>query len=437
MSMIWRLLLIAAFIFCVGLIDDLRSLKPWQKLVAQMFASALAWIVGVRINGIAGFAIPEWLSLPITILWLAGCSNAFNLIDGLDGLASGLGLFATTSMMIVALLKEDFSLALATAPLAGALLAFLRYNFNPASIFLGDCGSLLIGFLLGCYGVLWSQKSATVFGMTAPLMAVSLPLMDVLLSMARRFLRGRPIFSPDRGHIHHRLLDRGLTPKRVAIVLYGAGFLGATLSLLQSVFEKQLAGLVLILFAAGIWIGVGKLGYIEFDATLRTLTDGSLRRFVSENITLRQLQDAVARAVSVDECWAALKSAARDFGFQHIRMRLCAEEYQELFRTASGKKSWTLRIPVRDGEYVNCSKEINGPACQHGLASFAQVVSESLAMRAPDLKPSLTVDPQIANLATSLASFEPSQPGLSSGRLHNSETLLPDHVDGRLQSGAV
>ena len=157
-----------------------------------------------------------WWTLPLTLLWLVACMNAFNLIDGVDGLASGLGLFATVTTFVAALLQKNVPLALATIPLAGALLGFLRYNFNPASIFLGDSGSLLIGFLLGCFGVIWSQKSATFLGMTAPLMTLAIPLLDVCLSVVRRYMRHEPLFKADRGHIHHRLLDRGFTPRRVA-----------------------------------------------------------------------------------------------------------------------------------------------------------------------------------------------------------------------------
>jgi UDP-GlcNAc:undecaprenyl-phosphate GlcNAc-1-phosphate transferase len=124
-------------------------------------------------------------------------------------------------------------LALATLPLAGCLLRFLRYNFNPASIFLGDCGSLFIGFLLGCYGVLWSQKSATMLGMAAPLMAFSIPLLDTTLAIARRFLRKKSIVGADRGHIHHRLLDRGLSPRKVAFLLYGICAIAALFSLVM------------------------------------------------------------------------------------------------------------------------------------------------------------------------------------------------------------
>ncbi len=162
-----------------------------------------------------------WWSIPATILWLLACTNAFNLVDGMDGLAAGVGLFSTLTIFVAALLQQNMALAMATVALAGCLLGFLRYNFNPATTFLGDSGSLLIGFVLVCYGIIWVQKSSTFLGMTAPIMALSLPLFDVTLAIARRFLRTQSIFSADRGHIHHRLLDRGISPRKAVLLLYG------------------------------------------------------------------------------------------------------------------------------------------------------------------------------------------------------------------------
>src|SRR5207247_1602256 len=170
-------------IFATGLLDDLFGLSPWQKIFGQVGAAGLAYWAGVRVLGVAGFSAHGWWSIPLTVLWLVGCANAFNLIDGVDGLAAGVGLFATLTIFLAALLQNNAPLALATVPLAGALLAFLRYNFNPASIFLGDCGSLSIGFLLGCYGIIWSQKSATMLVMSAPLLALAIPLHDTCITI--------------------------------------------------------------------------------------------------------------------------------------------------------------------------------------------------------------------------------------------------------------
>jgi UDP-N-acetylmuramyl pentapeptide phosphotransferase/UDP-N-acetylglucosamine-1-phosphate transferase len=145
-----------------------------MKILGQIVAALLACNANVQIQSVAGFAIAStWWHVPITVLWLVTCSNAFNLIDGLDGLAVGVGLFATATAFLSALIGGNYALALATAPLLGALLGFFPYNFEPASIFMGDCGSLTVGFLLGCFGVIWSQKSATLLGMTAPLLALA------------------------------------------------------------------------------------------------------------------------------------------------------------------------------------------------------------------------------------------------------------------------
>ncbi len=171
LTLAFRLLPAAVLMFLTGLLDDLWGLRPWQKLAGQFIAISTAIAGGVQIGSIAGYHLTPWLGIPITLLWLVGCTNALNLIDGVDGLAAGVALFATATTLIAALLQHNVSLALATAPLVGATLGFLRYNFNPASIFLGDSGSLLLGFLLGSYGVVWSQKSATILGMTAPLIA--------------------------------------------------------------------------------------------------------------------------------------------------------------------------------------------------------------------------------------------------------------------------
>jgi UDP-GlcNAc:undecaprenyl-phosphate GlcNAc-1-phosphate transferase len=218
--------------FATGLLDDIFGLKPWMKLLGQILAAVLACNANVQIHGIGGHAAAgAWWQIPLTILWLVGFSNAFNLIDGLDGLAVGVGLFATATAFLSALLTGNIALAFVTAPLLGALLGFLPYNFNPASIFMGDCGSLTVGFLLGCFGVIWSQKSATLLGMTAPLIAMAIPLLDTALAISRRFLRGQAIFAGDRGHIHHRLLARGFTPRRIAFLLYASAGVLACLSL--------------------------------------------------------------------------------------------------------------------------------------------------------------------------------------------------------------
>ena len=226
---IYELLPGVIIIFGVGLADDIFGLKPWHKLLAEAIAASYAYFAGVHVLGFSNHLVGGWLSFILTLGWLLLCTNAFNLIDGIDGLAAGAALVATLTMLIAAKFGDNYGLALATAPLSGSLCGILVYNFNPASIFLGDCGSLTLGYLLGCCGLIWSQKPATLLGMTAPVVVLGLPLLDTTLTIVRRFVGRRPLFIADRSHIHHRLLERGLTPRRVTVLLYGACAVAAAL----------------------------------------------------------------------------------------------------------------------------------------------------------------------------------------------------------------
>lgn len=218
----------AALILITGLLDDLFTLKPLEKLVGQILAAGAAFASGLRLDSLAGHDIPLGLQLPLTLAWLLITTNALNLIDGLDGLCAGVGLLSAGALFGAALLLGDASLAMATLPLAAALAGFLLFNFNPASVFLGDSGALLIGFLLGCFGLAWCQKTATLLSVGVPLLAVGVPLTDLSLSILRRLAARRPIFAADRGHIHHRLLDLGFTHRGAVLVLYVAGAVAAS-----------------------------------------------------------------------------------------------------------------------------------------------------------------------------------------------------------------
>jgi len=368
LATVFRLLPGLALVFGTGLVDDRFNLRPWQKLVGEVAAAVWMWTAGVRIT-IPGQA--QWLSLMLTVGWLILCANAFNLIDGVDGVAAGLGLTATLTSLAAALLHGDTMLALATAPLAGCLLGFLRYNFNPASIFLGDSGSLSIGFLLGTYAVIWSEKSATLLGIAAPAMALALPLIEVGLSIARRFLRNEPIFKGDRGHIHHRLLDRGFTPRRVALVLYGAGGVAATLSLVRNRFP----GLVFLLFLVVAYAGVRYLSYAEFRAVARFVRNG-LRPVLGAQVRVELLERSLRAASDPGECWAAIAAAGRALGYGRVVARLNG------YRFASGpsgpREAWQMRVNLSGGDYVNIV-QFQGAARQpRVLAAFVETIGRVL-----------------------------------------------------------
>jgi UDP-GlcNAc:undecaprenyl-phosphate GlcNAc-1-phosphate transferase len=352
----------ATIIFFTGLVDDLLGLKAWQKFAAQLAAAAVAISAGVQITILDWRHLPPWCAISVTALWLVGCTNAFNLIDGVDGLAAGVGLFATVTTLIAALLEHNIGLAVATVPLAGALLGILRYNFNPASIFLGDSGSLFIGFLLGCYSVLWSQKSATIVGMTAPLIALSIPILDTCLSVMRRFLRGQPIFDADHGHIHHKLLGRGLTPRRVVILVYIICGLCAALSLLQNFAHERLGGLIIVLFCSGVLIGVQYLGYSEFEMARRLVLAGNFRRTLNAELQLSKFREDLAVAATPEQCWKVLQRTYSEFGFNEIRFKVADRLYTDTTNSHHDGNVWTVRIRLSENDYINFSREFNTEA---------------------------------------------------------------------------
>ena len=403
---IWRLMPAMGAIFLTGLLDDLLDLRPWMKLAGQVGAGALAYWGGVRILSVAGHAQTEWLSLPLTIAWLVICTNAFNLIDGVDGLATGVGILASLTTFLASLLEGDWTLALATLPLTGALVGFLRYNFNPASIFLGDSGSLLIGFLLGSYGVIWSQKSATMMGMAAPMMALALPLLDVCLSVARRFVNNEPIFAGDRGHIHHRLLDRGFTPRRVAFLLYGACGIGATFSLLQSQLHNRLAGVVVVLFGAATWVGVQYLGYVEFVATRRFLW-GGLRPMLGAHVKLEAMERALQSARSIDECWKTLAASAKALGYSEINACLGGRRFGAAPARATDATFWQMRLNLSKGDYVNVTQRGGAVEQPVLVVPFVDVVRRLLPAKIAELSGARATSGSFENLA---GAIEPDAP---------------------------
>lgn len=385
LPLVWMLLPAVGIVFLTGLADDLRGLKPWQKLAGQTAAALWAYFAGVHIYAIGGHDLAIYWSLPLTLAWFIGCTNAFNLIDGVDGLATGVGLFATLTTLVAALLQGNVALAMATVPLAGSLLGFLRYNFNPASIFLGDSGSLTTGFLLGCYGIIWSQKSATLLGMTAPLIALAIPILDVGLSILRRSLRGQPIFKADRGHIHHMLLKRGLTSRRVVLLLYGVCGLCASVSVMQSVLENRYAGVILVLFCVVTWIGVQNLGYAEFRAARRLLLGGAFQNTLNAQLALRTFEESLQTAHTVEDCWMALCQACPEFGFVSVRMYLGGRTYYQN-GLPQPEASWAVRIPLSDAEWVNFTRPSGSAVLPMAVAPFVDSVRGKLPLKLQEVE---------------------------------------------------
>ena len=335
----------AAIIFTTGLLDDLFTLKPWQKLAGQFVAASLAVWLGARL---AILPTHPSVSVVLSVMWLIGCSNAINLVDGMDGLATGVSLLATLTSLTIGLLSGNVGLTLATVPLAGCLLAFLRYNFSPASVFLGDCGSLTIGFIIGCFGLIWSQSSGGRIGLLAPLMALALPLIDVVLAIGRRFLRRIPITQADRGHIHHMVLKLGFSTRKAAFVLYAACGFCASSAILVSVSNNGLHWPILLIFICFTLIGIDRLGYVEFVAARKAFTYTFRRRTVQDHIILEELDRALLQTRNLEEWWAVVISTTHALAFTSVRMEFQGDIYHEVLHESSFKSS--CRIHLNLGE---------------------------------------------------------------------------------------
>ncbi|MDE3197197.1 MAG: undecaprenyl/decaprenyl-phosphate alpha-N-acetylglucosaminyl 1-phosphate transferase, partial [Acidobacteriota bacterium] len=253
----------AAIIFVTGLVDDFLNLSPLTKLAGQIAAAVVAFFSGLSIDSFGNTALPQWASLLITVFWLLLTTNAMNLIDGLDGLCGGAAFWATLAFAAIGLMRGNDLLAFTALPLAGALLGFLAFNFNPATVFLGDSGALTIGFLLGSFGIVWTGHNVTGQGVAIPLLALAVPMLDLGLAIVRRKLRGRHIFAADRGHIHHRLLDRGFSVRKSALILYAVGIVGGLFGLMLSYtgHHPMLRFTVLALLAAAAFAGIRELRY--------------------------------------------------------------------------------------------------------------------------------------------------------------------------------
>ncbi len=258
----------------VGVVDDTRGVRALYKLFAQIAVAVVAYAAGFRIDAITLPFLGELsmgvFGLPITVVWIVGIINAVNLIDGLDGLAAGIVFFAGITNLVVASIVGTPFTALVMATMLGAVLGFLFWNFNPARIFMGDSGSYFLGFVLAATSLVGTaQKASTAVSILVPILALGLPILDTLFSIVRRFLERRPIFSPDRGHIHHRLLDMGITHRRAVLILYGVSAVFTALAIAASLGRSLYAGLAILGAAAGMLGIVRFVGYFEYLHQLR------------------------------------------------------------------------------------------------------------------------------------------------------------------------
>ncbi|MFZ1132629.1 MAG: MraY family glycosyltransferase [Terriglobales bacterium] len=352
-------------VFGLGLADDFRPLSPYLKFGVQIVAAVWLFLNGFRVSHLqllfGDREIGNVAALGLTIFWVLLITNAFNLLDGLDGLAAGSALFSSLVVFIVALVTGNTLTQIVTIALAGAIVGFLRYNFSPATIFLGDCGSLVIGFVLSAVSLAGSEKASTAVAVAIPVVSFGLPILDTFMAVLRRFLNGKPLFGADDQHIHHKLLQRGLSHRQAVVVLYAVSACFALISLpLLSPASGTIAA-VLSVVGLGVFFGLQHLGYHEVDELRRMARrTWEQKTIISNNLAIHRATDELAEATSVHEVLQILKKAFQGNDYEGFELSFTPDlpkshdspatspAFQYEWRKEGGTRSkgWELRLDL-------------------------------------------------------------------------------------------
>ncbi len=361
-SQIYVVLIPATLVLFLGIYDDLRGTNATVNFTALGLIAVLFYAMGGRIEGLSipfvgSVYLPSTLSFLLTLFWLVGIANAFNLIDGMDGLASGAALFSSMVILVVSFSQGASMMIVVALVFCGAIAGFLRYNFNPASIFLGDSGALFVGFTLAALSVQGAQKASTAVAVAVPLLAFGLPVVDTAVTMTRRLISRKPMFQGDNEHIHHMLLARGWSQRQVALVLYGvcAGF--GVVAMFFSTSGSRPTGFVLFVIAVVVIIAVGQLRYHEMDelrAGVRR-TVGDRRARVANNIRVRRASRALTKASDLRELFNAVSFMLESGEFDYARMQLghpTGGEVNERALRTSQEREMRPDVELRNGQIL-------------------------------------------------------------------------------------
>jgi UDP-GlcNAc:undecaprenyl-phosphate GlcNAc-1-phosphate transferase len=408
------LLCAATGIFVIGLIDDVKGLGARLKLVSEMVAAGALCAADVQIDTIGiggGQAIRlGWLACPVTALWVVGVTNAVNLCDGLDGLAAGVSAIACGVIAIVALYSStlhtgssqsnSIMMVLFAMTLLGSLYGFLIFNFNPAKIFMGDCGSLFLGFTIAGASVLCVSKSAVLAGLALPALALGIPIFDVLFSMLRRFLERRSLFAPDRSHFHHRLLNLGMRHRDAVLAIYSATLAITGVGLLMIVYENVFSLVLFLCLLILIALLFRMAGAVRFGEVLGRLREKHAisevqrrERVVLEHLQLkvRQLQDAsqawdtmCEAALHMDCAWISLKTLGVN-GWTEL------ESWHRPTIPSESSQIVVVVLPVGDRNVCPC-RQLEIAVCTNGslesasrkAALFGRLIDEGMAFLVPE-----------------------------------------------------
>lgn len=316
--------------FGAGLFDDFRSIGSGTKLALQILAASIAFWGGIRIESLLGYSLHHpALEYLLTILWFILFINAINLIDGLDGLAAGITLLLCLTIGYFSFSREQYIIAGGFFALGGAVLGFLRYNFNPASIFMGDGGSYFIGYTIAALSIMGASKIETGAVLLIPLLALGIPVFDTILSPLRRFIFGQKIFQADRSHIHHRLIELGFSTRKAVFLIYGISLGLCVFSIILVNLRNETIGIFLIILLLAAFFMVKKLRYFEYFAWdkiygwVRDITDeAGLNR---ERRTFLNLQERIIGSKNLEEIWENAVIAIHKLGFNLAELHLNKE----------------------------------------------------------------------------------------------------------------
>jgi UDP-GlcNAc:undecaprenyl-phosphate GlcNAc-1-phosphate transferase len=342
------LLALGAFVFGVGFLDDSLRVSARLKLAAQLLAAGAACGLGLRIDhvvvpGLGQVSFGAW-AWPVTILWIVGVTNALNLIDGLDGLAAGIAAIACGVLSVLTLHQGQIVLGAVLLAMLGSLCGFLIYNFNPARIFLGDCGSMFLGFFLATGSILAFRATWRLPGLAAPLLALGLPVLDTCFSMIRRGLERRSLLAPDRNHLHHRLIDLGLHHRHAVVLMYVVTLLSAGLGM----FMLVTTGAASLLVFAGASVPLLLIFKLVGAVRMReAITAFRRNRAIAREVRRQQqgfeeMQLRLRDAETLERWWRALRRTAREMGFARMSVELLGPE--------GSKRRLLWRLPSRELE---------------------------------------------------------------------------------------
>ena len=349
----------ATILFVTGLVDDIVGVRPLGKLAAQSVAALIVFYAGFRLDVIMLSPSMELslgtLSLPVTVLWIVGLSNAFNLVDGADGLAGGVAVVALVATATSAIIVHDPTVLWCSLALLGAMLGFLRFNWPPARIFLGDSGSLVVGFLLAVLTVKGASRTDGSVYALAPIFALSYPLLDTGISMLRRWLRGEPLSRADGRHIHHQLQKLGVGPRQSVLLICGLSaviaMLGLSATFAPPEFTIAIATAGVALLALILVYGLRWLEYHEFWDAGSSFTSAALRgrSVIRDKIHARDVAALLRSAESVDHLGSILEQSAASFRFVHVQLQGRSEVLQHvepIAVQAHGTPTWKLEYPI-------------------------------------------------------------------------------------------